>query len=182
LEVLPVTSSDTVLLGRLKKGDREAFTQLMTRHGKAVFRYAWALADDVDQVDDLVQDTFLLLWQRRRSIDLVGGSLLPWLLTSCRYTAFNANRRRRSRRTSDLEDLANLPAEPVADPPSLVWLREEVRLLSDVDQQLVALCLIEGVSYDVAAGTLGITPSAARKRIQRTRARLRIARLKENQL
>lgn len=172
------TTSDIELVASLNHGDASAFSSLMTRHGPAVFRYAWALADEPQQADDLLQDTFIVLWKRRRSIAIAGVSLLPWLLTTCRFTAYNSNRSARARRTVSLDAVQLSHTDEPAD--DLRWVRTEIAALGAVDRQLVERCLFGGESYTAAAAALGLTPAAARKRIQRTRSRLAAARA-ENQ-
>ena len=172
------TASDLELVASLNHGDAHAFSDLMTRHGAAVYRYAWALADEPQQADDLLQDTFLVLWKRRRTVKLAGESLLPWLVTTCRYTAYNANRRSRSSRTISLDEVELAHTDVPVD--ELRWVHDEIAALGDMDRQLVERCLLAGESYVAAAAALGLTPEAARKRIQRTRGRLAAARA-ENQ-
>lgn len=174
--------SDNQLVSRLNHGEKAAFAALMTRHGSAVYRFAWALADEPQQADDLTQDTFLVLWKRRRKLELVGESLLPWLLTTCRFNAYNSNRHSRARRTVPLEMApdasdAHSPADAIEE---LVWVLAEIALLDVVDRQLVERCLLEGEDYSTAAAALGLTPAAARKRVQRTRSRLAAARSENN--
>lgn len=172
---------DAVLVEALRAGESRGFDQLMRRHGPAVFRFAWALADSPEQVDDLVQDTFLVLWRRRKHITLVGGSLLPWLLTTCRFTAYNANRRRR--RTAALpldavEHTTSVAADP-ADQSPLRWVADEIAQLSESDQRLLDACVLQGRPYGEVARELGISPPAARKRMERVRTRLRAAEVTE---
>lgn len=169
---------DRQLAVNLSRGDKKAFSDLMIRHGPAVYRYAWALADEPHQVDDLLQDTFLVMWKRRRSVFVAGESMLPWLLTTCRFTAYNSNRRARGQRTVPLEDSGRDRSADTSLTASdeLAWVREEIAALGEVDRQLVERCLLGGETYSGAARDLGITPAAARKRIQRTRARLAEAR------
>jgi RNA polymerase sigma factor (sigma-70 family) len=148
------------------------------RHGSSIYRYAWVLADEPNQVDDLLQDIFLVMWKRRRKVALAGDSMLPWLLTTCRYTAYNTNRRDRARRTLPLEAAESERRHDAssAAKDELVWVGEEIAGLSEVDRRFVELCLIDGRSYAEAATELGISTTAARKRIQRTRSRLASAR------
>ncbi|MCU1406779.1 MAG: sigma-70 family polymerase sigma factor [Glaciihabitans sp.] len=169
---------DQTLVDRLARGDKNAFSELMTRHGPAVYRYAWALADEPHQVDDLLQDTFLVLWKSRRKVALAGDSLLPWLLTTCRFTAYNANRGLRARRTVPLDyaDGTNGAGSEGDVSDELAWVHGEIAALGTVDRQLVERCLLGGESYVAAAEALGLTPAAARKRVQRTRSKLTEAR------
>jgi RNA polymerase sigma factor (sigma-70 family) len=164
-------ASDCTLAEALRHGDHGAFTIVMTRHGRAVFRYAWRLADEPNHVDDITQETFLVLWKRRRQVTVAGDSLLPWLLATCKFVSFNANRKSRSRRTEQLPD-AESAQLPVTGREELVWITGEIARLGPIDQRLCQLCLIDGISYADAAVVLGLTPAAARKRMQRTRSRL----------
>lgn len=173
---------DGILVEDLRTGDKYAFDQLMRRHGSTVFRYAWAVADSPEQVEDLVQETFLTLWRRRKRITLVSGSLLPWLLATCRFATFNSNRRRRRSATVPLESVAHslsAEADPADDRDTLRWIADEVAQLPDSDRILLNACVLQGRSYEEVARELGISASAARKRVQRVRARLRAAQVKE---
>jgi len=181
---------DRELAQQLALGAQAAFAELFERHSAAVFRYAWALVDHRGDEDDVVQDTFFVAWRRRR--DLPGvlealpadepASLLPWLLTSCRYSALNQNRRRRRDRADELTDASPVGAlrAQASDRDdaraTLAWVRDELAKLGPMERRLCELTLIEGRTYDDAARELGMSPAAARKRVQRLRERLRAAR------
>lgn len=174
-------NDDSALVEQLRSGDKGAFDQLMRMHGPTVYRYAWAVVDSPEQVEDLVQDTFLVLWRRRRRVTIVGESLLPWLLATCRFTAFNVNRRRRRNLTVSLESVEHVVAGD-SDPASreeLRWVAVEIAQLSERDQRLIEICILRGHPYEGAARELGISAVTARKRMQRVRERLRVAQLKE---
>ena len=173
-ETLLKTRTDARLLALAASGDHRAFEELFDRHSPAVFRYAWGLADQRQDVDDLVQETFFVAWKRRHSILIAGDSVLPWLLVSCRNLAFNLNRKRRRDEAEELP--ATLIHEESTAPDDLEWVLDEINKLGDVDRRLCQLCLIEGHDYDTAAAQLGISTTGARKRIQRIRAGLRRAR------
>lgn len=93
---------DIEMWRRSRAGDRKAFSALMREHGHSVYRYAWRLADERAQVEDLVQETFLQLWAKRAQVDVTpNGSVLPWLLTTCRYLTYNADAGSRPHRLSE---------------------------------------------------------------------------------
>lgn len=102
-------ADDAGLLAGLARSEQAAFTAIFDQHSAAVYRYAWGLVDDRSDVHDVVQETFLVLWRRRKSIEAVGGSVLPWLLVTCRQTTWNLNRRVRAKATVTFEDFD--PAE-----------------------------------------------------------------------
>jgi len=178
----PGVIPDGALVEATARGDAAAYTELLDRHTRAVFRYAWGLADRQSDVDDIVQETFVVAWRRRKDIRLVGSSALPWLLTSARYVAMNTNRQRRALRTDEIDEHTGADdawyrqvahADAVEQ---LRWVRTEITALDSPDRELCELCLLQDRTYDEAAAILGLTPTNARKRIQRSRARLRSSR------
>ncbi len=176
------TTTDGALVAAIATGDADAYTTLLDRHTRSVFRYAWGLADQRSDVDDIVQETFVVAWRRRRDLRIVGSSALPWLLTTARFVAMNTNRQRRAHRVDELDEHSGADEawyrqvshdEAVQQ---LRWVRAEIAALDSPDRELCELCLLQDRSYDEAAAMLGLSPANARKRIQRSRARLRSSR------
>jgi RNA polymerase sigma-70 factor (ECF subfamily) len=56
---------DGVLLQRLSNGDSEAFGELRDRYWGAIVTFAAKRVDSVDAAEDIAQETFVRLWQRR---------------------------------------------------------------------------------------------------------------------
>ncbi len=73
---------DSTLWGRSLTGDGEAFDVLFDRHRDRVFRHACRLADTRQDAEDAVASAFLELWRCRAKVQLVDGSVLPWLLVT----------------------------------------------------------------------------------------------------
>lgn len=154
--------------------DPDGVAELFDRHARAVFRAAMALVRNADDAQDVMQETFIVAWRKRRSIRLIDASALPWLLATARNVALDHQRAARRRRTDTLapEDLPEpTPAGDAADAFDAV--RDAVAALTPVDQLLVRLVLVEQLPYADAAARLGLTSPAARKRLQRARDKLR---------
>ncbi|PZE80627.1 RNA polymerase sigma factor [Curtobacterium sp. MCBD17_032] len=169
------TEADAALARRLADGDRTALADAFDRFAPTLTRYAWALADSRQDVEELVQDTFLTLWQKAAGLDLATSALLPWLLVVCRNHARNQARRIAKNRGDELpEDLA---AHPGADEARerLRWVRDEIAALAPTDRRICELCLLEGHSYAEAAQVLGLSVGAVTQRVSRSRARLKKA-------
>ncbi|WP_181408858.1 RNA polymerase sigma factor [Schumannella soli] len=172
------TQTDDELIIGVRRGDKDAFADLMEKYDRAVFRYAWGMVDRSSDVDDVVQETFLTAWRRRRHLSGHAGSALPWLLVTCRFVAFNHNRRVRRRGEVELNSDVDAPSalDRTRALEELRWVMEEIDSLSSVDRELCLRCLIDGQKYGSAAADLGISPAAARKRVERSRKRLVLAR------
>lgn len=167
------------LLERLREGDRSSLATLYRQHRRSVYVAALSALRSRADAEEILQDTFVTMWSRRRSIALVGESTLPWLLTTARYLALN-RLRAIARRKSDSLDTANeLPSAgrtPLGE-AMLLELRGEleraIAKLSEVDQAIVKLCLVDELSYKQAAHRLRLSQPAVRNRLSRLRAHLR---------
>lgn len=181
MEVIDIDEdvSDVELWLAYRDGDRAAFTTIYREHAKVVAKYAWAILRDPLVVEDILQETFLIAWDKRKASRLTDESLLPWLLVICR------NRSRTHLRNTAAHARKNralAASAPVADSLSLgtAWIQAEIAKLSSIDAQLCQLCLVDGYSYAEAAKILDTTETAVGKRLQRARATLQ-ASLSNNQ-
>ena len=76
---------DVVALVRsVADGSYDALADLYDRHGAAIFAVASRLTSDRGIAEEVVQDTFLALWDRATSFDPATGSLSAWLHTIAR--------------------------------------------------------------------------------------------------
>jgi RNA polymerase sigma factor (sigma-70 family) len=160
--------SDAELWLAYREGDTAAFTRLYRSHAPAVLRYSWSIVGERALAEETLQETFLTAWDKRKASHIVDDSLLPWLLTIARNHSRNQLRRARRHRTVPVD--AELAAEAPRD--ELAWVSAEIASLSESDQLLCQLCLVEGYTYAEAARVLDTTEAAVGKRLQRVRARL----------
>lgn len=169
-------SSDGELVRRAAGGDRAAITTLFDRHAATMTRYTWAFLPHRMDVEEVVQDAFVTLWQKAESIDVPGTSVLPWLLVTCRNHARNLLRTQRRHDADALPaDLASAASDDGEARERLRWVRAEIDALSPLDREVCELCLIEGRSYAEAALTLGLSVGAVTQRLSRSRARIKKA-------
>lgn len=168
----PSEPSDRELLAD-GPGAATTFAFLTRRHGGVLYAIAYRGVGTAHDAEECVQDAFLLLWTKRSRLRFVGDSALPWLIVSVKHLA--SNRRRALQRRARREvPVAVLPELGAAAPDGVTELIERAfARLPAVDAQVARLCLVEDLSYAEAAGRLGLTESAVRNRLSRSRARLR---------
>jgi RNA polymerase sigma-70 factor (ECF subfamily) len=139
-------------------------------------RYASSLTRDETRTEDLVQDTLVRAYERRRGSFRAGGNLRGWLLSILHNTFIDDRRRdmaefRRLEQATELADTAAMP-----DQESRVRLQQvQAAFLNLPDEQRAALHLvaIEGLSYQEAASELKIPFGTLMSRLGRARASLR---------
>lgn len=81
-------SSDTELVSFLKKGDQVAYTEIFERYKAILYKHAFRLLNDEEEANDVIQDLFLVLWQKRESIHLT-TSLSSYLYGAVRNRIFD---------------------------------------------------------------------------------------------
>ena len=170
-----VMDDEAELWQRARQDDGAAFAALFDLHHVRVFRRAIALLGDVHDADDIAAAAFFELWRKRRSVPLVSGSILPWLLVTT--VNLSRNSRRSTARYRAL--LRGLPhPESVASPDddqseTSRRLAAALGQLTPVDAALIVLTVLEDLPVAAAAQTVGLKPANARVRLHRARARLR---------
>ncbi|WP_217181139.1 RNA polymerase sigma factor [Streptomyces sp. AC495_CC817] len=164
---------------RAYDGDGAAFAEIFRRHRDGVFRRACALVDRTHDAEDATAVAFFELWRRRRSVTIVDGTVLPWLLVTVAHTARNQRRGGlRYRRLLSSLPRAETPdaeQEAVAAIESEVLgirLREALARLDVKDAALLTLTALDGLTVADAAPLVGLKPGAARTRLMRARRRL----------
>jgi RNA polymerase sigma-70 factor (ECF subfamily) len=83
-EVRPGAAAEAALVREVAGGSYDALADLYDRHGAAIFAVARRLTTDRGVAEEVVQDTFLALWDRAGSFDPQSGSLAAWLHTIAR--------------------------------------------------------------------------------------------------
>ncbi|MFY9315950.1 MAG: sigma-70 family RNA polymerase sigma factor [Burkholderiales bacterium] len=148
--------------------DADSIVELIPR----LRRYARALAGDRIAADDLVQDTLERAWSKfhlyRRGTDL-----RAWLFTVMHNVHVNQLRAARPAAQLD-EDMPEL-AQAARETDGLV-LRDldlAIRRLPPDQREVLLLVALEDMSYDEAAGTLGIPIGTVMSRLARAREKLR---------
>jgi RNA polymerase sigma-70 factor, ECF subfamily len=80
----PGAGVDAGLVRELAAGSHDALAALYDRHADAVFASAYRLTSDRGLAEEVVQETFLALWNRADTFDPSVGSLAAWLHTIAR--------------------------------------------------------------------------------------------------
>lgn len=80
----PAAPGDAALVGKVAAGSEDALAILYDRHVDAIFATAYRLTSDRQVAEEVVQETFLALWNRAELYDPSAGSLAAWLRTIAR--------------------------------------------------------------------------------------------------
>jgi RNA polymerase sigma factor (sigma-70 family) len=172
----PSGPTDEALWLASQNGDGEAYGQLYQRHANTIYNYLFRRLADWSEAEDLTAVVFLEAFRRRKDVVVVDGRVLPWLYG----IATNVLRNRRRAQWRHREALAllarDLPREAAPDASNRAEAVEQIRSimertsrLSRDQQDVVALCLLSGLSYEDAATALDVPIGTIRSRLARAR-------------
>ncbi len=164
--------SDEELMALATAGDPTAFGRLYDRHKGQVLGAALRMLGDWHDAEDAAAAVFLEAWRRRASVRFVAGTARPWLLVTTMNVARNL---RRARFRYD-QLLRTLPVEIEAGDQQrideerdqlakrgAIW--EAFASLSHGEQEVLLLCVLEGLSLIEAGKVLGVAVGTVKSRL-----------------
>lgn len=80
--------SEIVWVSAIRSGDEEAFAQVYDHYWRTLLALSYQYTKDKALAEEIVQDVFVSLWQRRT--DLVIDSLSAYLATAIKFSTFKA--------------------------------------------------------------------------------------------
>jgi len=182
-----LSEGDGDILPRLKNRDQRALAELYDRYGAMVFRLILRMVRDTGTAEDLVQETFLRVWNRVAGFDSDRGAVGPWLLAVARNRAIDYLRYRSRRITNTIELnesehpslFIDMPADPIHFDLVRV-LKGALAQLSAEQRQALELAYYEGLSQaeiaEKMSQPLGTVKTWMRRGLQQMRAELGEAR------
>jgi RNA polymerase sigma-70 factor, ECF subfamily len=197
-----MTGEDSGLVRAVASGSEDALVQLYDRYAGAVYATARRLTTDRGLAEDVVQETFLALWNRAEQYNPEMGSLPAWLLTIARNRTIDRlralGRRPPTVPVSDVAlpdegDTATLErliaggsvvgaGQPVMGPAALLAetelrtsLAEALAELPDVERAVLVLAYRDELSQSEIAERLGWPIGTVKTRTRRALLRMRNA-------
>ena len=110
--------AEVALLTRLQGGDQGALHELYTRLSKNVYALALQLLRRPEEAEEVLQDTFLKVYNGARRFDPALGSARAFVYTVARNNCLSRLRARRARLKKDADwDLHDPERQPAAASP-----------------------------------------------------------------
>jgi RNA polymerase sigma-70 factor, ECF subfamily len=166
------------LLKKLSLGDKGAFNQLIESYYTSLCRSALKYIRSKEQAEEIVQDVFVSLWERRETI-VVTTSLAAYLHTSVKYQSINALKKKLARPDTE----AGFPEHfhPTTNEVDELFAGKELEeLVQDAITALPARCRIvfdlsrnAGLTYNEIATQLDISPKTVETQISIALARIK---------
>src|ERR1035437_3069779 len=179
---------DAVLMLRVKRGDRAAFTGLVEKYKQPVMNFIYRSLRDETEAEDLAQNVFLQVYKSRSRYRQT-AKFSTWLFTIARNLCLNEIRRRSRHPAESIEEAhAEHDDQPrqqyedksqIAPPDKLLHgelaqkIEEALAELPENQRTAILLCRQDELSYEEIAEVLACSLPPTKSLIQRGRKTLK---------
>ena len=183
----PAFTDESDLIARARQGDGQAFTLLVNRYERKIFRLAKHITQNVEDAEDVLQDTFLKAYEHLDGFQ-EQSKLYTWLVRIAVNESLMKLRKRRTGKLLSLDEDIDTGEEKVAreiavwdDNPEQRYSHEEMQAilrqaidgLAPIFRTVFVLRDVDELSTEEAAEALGISVPAVKSRLLRARLQLR---------
>jgi RNA polymerase sigma-70 factor, ECF subfamily len=168
---------DQALIERYRKGDREAFTELMIRYQRPIYNAAFWILRSADDARDIAQSVFLKVAENVDAFDS-RHKFFSWIYRIAVNESLNLLRR--NGHEEPLDDEIDLPGSESANPESQARDAERSRsiqrallTMSTNDRTVIVLRHFSECSYQEIAQILDVDERTVKSRLFEARHRLR---------
>lgn len=161
------------LLGRVARGDQDAFSDLYDETSSLLFALIKRVVRDVSISEEVLQEVFVEIWKQATRFDSHRGSAHGWMCTIAHRRAVDTVRSSDAARRRDSEEGIRALEEEVVDVQEEGILRIEsqrvataMRGLTSPQSEAIRLAYFGGYSHREVAALLDIPVGTAKTRIR----------------
>jgi RNA polymerase sigma-70 factor (ECF subfamily) len=177
---------DQALIRRVNRGDASAFNDLIVKYEKLVFNFAYRLAENYDDANDIAQEAFVRAYGAIRTFR-GDCAFSTWIFRITTNVFLDERKRRKAHPVQSLdegerqEDRAAVQVEdPGPTPEQIADNKERRRVLVQAIQSLpeyqramIVLYHVHQRSYEEIAETMGLPLGTVKSRLNRARLALK---------
>src|SRR5262245_26730326 len=173
------TQSREALLQACASGDKTALHSLYRETAPQLFGLALRILRSRELAEEIVQDSFILVWRNAHTFDPGRGTAMAWLARIVRNRCIDLIRRRGRETPLDHGSIEGWE-DPAASPADLAALGSDARRLHDCLDELeecprkvLKLVYYEGMTYQEVAVHLDVPLGTVKSWVRRSLIRLR---------
>jgi len=165
------TRKDRLFMERIRRREPQALVDVYALYGKRVFSLILRIVHDRQTAEEILQDTFMRLWNRYELYDPEKGALLSWLFRVARNLALDFRRKESRRGNFDVVFIEGDPEleelhEDVLSVETAFAVRDALSALPSAQKHLIELAYFEGLTHSELAEQTGESLGTVKSRIR----------------
>ena len=173
-------NEDEIIIQRIRSGETQGFGLLVNSHGPNLMTFVGRIVEQQEDVEDVVQNTFVAAYEHLKDFDPKRASLSTWLQRIAYHEALYHLRKRKRQVLLPLDVGDDVPDE-LPEATTAEQLDEAIQKLPHEDQMLLQLYYfderpLKEIAYITNAKSDSLTREVSRlsSQLHRIRQRLRI--------
>ncbi len=163
--------SEEDLVFALQQQDQQAFSYLYDNYSGALFGLIYKMVNDKELSEDILQETFVKIWNNFSNYDSKKGRLFTWLLNLTRNLTIDTLRskgyKKQSKIHSDENSVSNFTdTANVAEKFDAMGIRKQLTLLKNDQKQIIDLAYFGGFTQEEISKQLGIPLGTVKTRMR----------------
>ncbi|MDP6908292.1 MAG: RNA polymerase sigma-70 factor [Flavobacteriales bacterium] len=174
-----MATSEQLLVHQMKEGNKEAFEKLFHEHYSMLCRFGFTWVQDADEVEEIVQDIFVSLWEKRATVS-ISTSIRSYLFSAVRNACLNHVKHLKVRAQHRQHVLVTADSSmETADQQLQTFelqstIRKAVENLPERCREVFLLSRVEGLKYAQIAEELSISVKTVENQMGKALKTLRL--------
>lgn len=164
------------IIRKFKSGDESGLRLLFDLYYTPLCVYAHKYFDSIDQVEDIVQEAFIILWEKNRLINFT-GSIKSYLFSIVRNNSINKIKQENRYRFEEIENKAYDIIEDKFESQELekrkTKLYQEIEQLPEQCKKVFEAIVFEKMKYAEVADELNVSVNTVKTHYSRALSQLR---------
>ena len=165
------TLSENDLVQALRQKDKIGAEALYDMYSGSLYGIIFRIVQHEEIAEDLLQDTFVKIWNSFSLYDPAKGRLFTWMVNVARNLSIDKIRSkdfRNSSKNQDIENTVNVLDEQRSTEinPDLIGVKELVKLLKPEQKSVLDLVYFRGYTHVEASEELGIPLGTVKTRMR----------------
>lgn len=147
------------LFERIRAGEKEAFKEFYDKNQSALFSFLLSKGLERTTAEDLIQQAFLIIWEKRKQID-PARSLRSYLFTTAYNRMLNHFRDRKDSEPEFAYELSSKeknPEEITVQSEAIQKMHNVLATMPERRRSVFEFCYLKGFSHKEAASTMNVS-------------------------
>lgn len=165
------TLSENDLVQAIRQKDKSGAEALYDMYSSSLYGIIYRIVQHEEIAEDLLQETFVKIWNSFSSYDSSKGRLFTWMVNVARNLSIDKIRSKDFRNNSKNQDLENTvnfidEQQSTAINPDILGVKELVQQLKPEQKSILDLVYFRGYTHVEAAEELGIPLGTVKTRMR----------------